>query len=43
MVSVTVLLGMFVAGHIGSIRGEISALKGVQGLRGYPFQRLRPR
>ncbi|HEX6385063.1 MAG TPA: hypothetical protein VF177_10365 [Anaerolineae bacterium] len=27
----------FVLGHIRDIMGEISAIKGVQGLQGYPF------
>jgi len=28
---------MFVIGHLNSIAGEISALKGIAGLKGYPF------
>ncbi len=31
------VLGQFVVGHIANITGEISALKGVQGQKGYPF------
>jgi hypothetical protein len=29
--------GMLIIGHANSLAGEISALKGVQGLKGYPF------
>lgn len=32
----SVLAGM-VIGHAASIMGEISVLKGIQGLKGYPF------
>lgn len=31
------MLNALVAGHLHNMAGEISALKGVQGLRGYPF------
>ena len=30
-------LSMLVVGHINNIAGEISCLKGLQGVRGYPF------
>ena len=30
-------LSMVVIGHINNLAGEISAIKGVQGLKGYPF------
>jgi DinB superfamily len=29
--------GMLIIGHANNLAGEISALKGVQGLKGYPF------
>ncbi len=35
--SVADILSMFVIGHAQNLCGEISAIKGVQGLRGYPF------
>ena len=35
--SVATTLGMFVVWHIDAHCGEISALKGLQGARGYPF------
>lgn len=31
------VLGGYVIGHCSSITGEISAIKGIQGLKGYPF------
>jgi hypothetical protein len=31
------MLNALVAGHLNNMAGEISALKGTQGLRGYPF------
>jgi hypothetical protein len=31
------ILNALVAGHLNNMAGEISALKGVQGARGYPF------
>lgn len=36
-VSVGWLISNFIIGHTNSIMGEISALKGAQGLKGYPF------
>lgn len=35
--SVSWMLNALVASHLNNMAGEISALKGVQGLRGYPF------
>ena len=29
--------GMLIIGHVNNLSGEISALKGTQGLKGYPF------
>jgi hypothetical protein len=37
MRSVSWMLNALVASHLNNMAGEISALKGVQGLRGYPF------
>ncbi|MEK7571798.1 MAG: hypothetical protein AAB553_06000 [Patescibacteria group bacterium] len=31
------LLSEYIAGHTNSLAGEISVLKGIQGLKGYPF------
>jgi hypothetical protein len=31
------MISMMIIGHIWSIMGEISVLKGIQGLKGYPF------
>ncbi len=31
------MIHMMIVGHIWSIMGEISVLKGIQGLKGYPF------
>ena len=31
------VLGRRIVGHVDNIAGEISCLKGLQGLRGYPF------
>jgi hypothetical protein len=31
------MLANLVIGHLNNLTGEISALKGAQGLRGYPF------
>jgi hypothetical protein len=31
------MIHMMILGHIWSIMGEISVLKGIQGLKGYPF------
>lgn len=31
------VLGSMVVGHLNNIMGEISVLKGIQGLKGYPF------
>jgi hypothetical protein len=36
-VPLALVLGMFVTGHANNLCGEISAIKGVNGLRGYPF------
>jgi len=30
-------IGLLIANHLGTETGEISALKGIQGARGYPF------
>ena len=30
-------ISMVIIGHINNLAGEISAIKGVQGLKGYPF------
>jgi hypothetical protein len=35
--SVAEILGMTVIAHANNIMGEISVLKGIQGLKGYPF------
>lgn len=35
--SMAEMLGGFIAGHTYSLAGELSALKGVQGAKGYPF------
>jgi hypothetical protein len=35
--SVGWMLNALVAGHLNNMAGEISALKGIQGLKGYPF------
>jgi hypothetical protein len=35
--TVAFILNALVAGHLNNMAGEISALKGVQGARGYPF------
>jgi hypothetical protein len=35
--SVSWILNALVASHLNNMAGEISALKGVQGLKGYPF------
>jgi hypothetical protein len=31
------IVGGMIIGHINSIMGEVSVLKGIQGLKGYPF------
>ncbi len=31
------VLAAFVVGHINNLMGEVAVLKGIQGLRGYPF------
>jgi hypothetical protein len=31
------VIGRLLLGHVDNITGELSALKGIQGLRGYPF------
>ena len=35
--TVSWVLNALVAGHLNNMAGELSTLKGVQGLRGYPF------
>jgi hypothetical protein len=35
--TIATLLGDFIIMHIASVTGEISAVKGMQGLKGYPF------
>ena len=37
MLSVGWIISNFIIGHTNSIMGEIAALKGAQGLKGYPF------
>jgi hypothetical protein len=31
------MLNVLVAGHLNNMAGELSCLKGLQGLKGYPF------
>ncbi|MDQ6877492.1 MAG: hypothetical protein M3082_07295, partial [Candidatus Dormibacteraeota bacterium] len=35
--SVAVVFSVFVTGHLNNLCGEISAIKGANGLKGYPF------
>jgi hypothetical protein len=35
--SLAFLLGRFLVAHVDNMTGEISAIKGIQGARGYPF------